>query len=269
MSEERTISHADPVVQAGFTQIPRAVLFDASLSFLARLLYGALKSYAWASEDVWPGQEILADQLGVSSRHLRDAGNELRDHGLITVKRRGGGMTNLYIIQEPRNHSSNQVPKTGTTVPILTGTTVPTKYTKKENVESANTLSTASRGKTERKNDVVWDALATLFGEVTSNGSRGKRNIATAEIKQALKAISLPEDKWANEIIVRSRRYPQLFPGAALTDRALSVHWDQLSSSVPAGLNGEPAPPRFFCPKCGVGKRTEASLTDHVELIHT
>lgn len=95
------VRHASRVSQAGFTLIPNAVLLDARLSIGARLLYGVLKSYAWQSDEVWPGQERVAAELGISVRSFREYGRELVAAGLVRTWRRGRGMTNIYVLLEP------------------------------------------------------------------------------------------------------------------------------------------------------------------------
>lgn len=98
----KTIVHSSAAAQAGFTIIPNVVLLDRRLSLGARMLYGVLKSYAWHHDAVWPGQERVADELGISVRSLREYGRELVDVGLVTIRRRGRGMTNVYSINDPK-----------------------------------------------------------------------------------------------------------------------------------------------------------------------
>lgn len=100
------VQHASSVAQAGFTMIPNAVLLNGNLSLGARMLYGVLKSYAWQSDEVWPGQERLAAELGISVRSFRDYGRELVRAELVRVRRRGRGLTNIYVILEPSANSA-------------------------------------------------------------------------------------------------------------------------------------------------------------------
>lgn len=98
MIEDKTIQFADPAEQEGYVCLPRVVLFNPGLSDGAKLLYAALRGYAWQTEDCWPGQDRLADELGVSGRTVRARMTELVDAGLIDVERRGLNRTNRYLL---------------------------------------------------------------------------------------------------------------------------------------------------------------------------
>ena len=86
----------DPVVQGGFTQVPNFILRDNKISVGAKLAYSMFLSYAWNNELCYPGQEKLAQDMGVGKRSVVTYLQELQKHGLLEVKRRGLGKTNLY-----------------------------------------------------------------------------------------------------------------------------------------------------------------------------
>jgi hypothetical protein len=86
----------DPVVRGGFTQIPNFVLREPTLSLGAKLTYAMFLSYAWNNNFCYPGQEKLAHDMGTTDRSVRTYLNELKDRGLLEVKQRGLGKTNLY-----------------------------------------------------------------------------------------------------------------------------------------------------------------------------
>lgn len=94
-----TVLHSDPATQAGFTIIPNVILRARRLSPGSRLLYGLLKMYAWQAGTAYPGQERLADELGVSARQIRNYQQELEAAGLLRVERRGLTQTNRYWIE--------------------------------------------------------------------------------------------------------------------------------------------------------------------------
>ena len=93
--DARQVVHSDPVEQ-GWIQFPKFVAHDPTLSPEARLLYALLKGYA--RDDTFPGQDGLAELLGVTERQVRYLLSELRDKGLIRIERHGLGQTNRYVI---------------------------------------------------------------------------------------------------------------------------------------------------------------------------
>ena len=116
----------------GFVQLPRAVLFHPNLSDGAKVLFGALLSYAWQDGSCFPGQARLADDLGVTERTIRNRLRELEAAGVLRVKQRGQGRTNVYLLLCPgepeagegsapppdaRNEASAQ---TGNQIPVRT-----------------------------------------------------------------------------------------------------------------------------------------------------
>ena len=115
----KSVEHSDPIAQTGFTVIPNAVLLNPDLSISARLVYGILKSYAWKDEKAWPGQDRLAEELGVTAKTLRGFMHELVDAKLVTVERRGRGLTNLYRVHEPVSEGSESTVQERTVSTVL------------------------------------------------------------------------------------------------------------------------------------------------------
>ena len=88
----------DPVVRGGFTQVPNFILKDPNLSLGAKVTYAMFLSYAWHNDSCFPGQDRLATDMGMSRPRVAQFIGELKAGGLITVKRRGLGKTNIYAI---------------------------------------------------------------------------------------------------------------------------------------------------------------------------
>src|SRR5713101_2673840 len=88
----------DPVARGGFTQVPNFILKSADLSLGAKVTYAMFLSYAWHNESCFPGQEKLAADMGMSRSRVAEFISELSKNGLITIKRRGLGKTNIYTI---------------------------------------------------------------------------------------------------------------------------------------------------------------------------
>src|SRR5665213_3047659 len=86
----------DPITRHGFTQVPNFVLTKKELSVGAKLAYAMLLKYAWGDQACFPGQMKLADDMGAGERSVRTYLKELETGGLLEIKQRGLGMTNLY-----------------------------------------------------------------------------------------------------------------------------------------------------------------------------
>jgi hypothetical protein len=88
----------DPVLQQGFTQVPNMILKDSKLTLGARMTYAMFLSYAWHNDYCFPGQDRLAEDLGMSRSRVTEFVSELEIAGRISIKRRGLGKTNIYTI---------------------------------------------------------------------------------------------------------------------------------------------------------------------------
>jgi len=60
----------------------------------------ALLSYAWGKDRCFPGQETLAHDVGAGKRSVIRYLQELQEVGLLEIKRRGLGLTNVYILKK-------------------------------------------------------------------------------------------------------------------------------------------------------------------------
>src|SRR5690348_3693219 len=96
--EKHTVVVQDAALKSGFVQLPNFILTDKQLSAYAKLSYALLLSYAWQKDSCFPGQERMANDLGVSRQYLSKALKELQDHNYILVERRGLNKTNVYTI---------------------------------------------------------------------------------------------------------------------------------------------------------------------------
>jgi DNA-binding MarR family transcriptional regulator len=56
-------------------------------------------SYAWHNDHCFPGQERLAEDMGMSVSRVNAFIKDLESSGLIEIIRRGQGKTNLYKIK--------------------------------------------------------------------------------------------------------------------------------------------------------------------------
>lgn len=88
----------DPVARGGFTQVPNFILRNPDLSVGAKVVYAMFLSYAWHNESCFPGQERLAQDIGMSRSRVTEFISELSRSGLVTIQRRGQGRTNVYVV---------------------------------------------------------------------------------------------------------------------------------------------------------------------------
>ncbi len=94
---QRTIilEGADALSSKGFTQVPNMVLESKKISPGAKLTYAMLLKYAWQNDYCFPGQERLAEDMGVGKRSVVTYIRELEDQKFIGVKGQGGGKSNI------------------------------------------------------------------------------------------------------------------------------------------------------------------------------
>lgn len=107
-SENGVVWVEDETLRQGFTQIPNVLLRRPDLTVGAKLTYMVLLSYAWQQDSCFPGQLRMAADMGVSDRSVRTYLGELIAKGLLDVRRRGLGLTNLYLLKRiPLNGTGN------------------------------------------------------------------------------------------------------------------------------------------------------------------
>src|ERR1700693_3370849 len=98
IEQNMKLNTADPISRYEFTQLPNFILRNPDLSANAKTVYSLLLSYAWHNDLCFPGQERLAEHMGVNVSTVSRASAELEDCSLIEIQRRGQGKTNFYII---------------------------------------------------------------------------------------------------------------------------------------------------------------------------
>src|SRR6202158_938717 len=86
---------ADAATAMGFTQVPNFLLRSKKLSAGDKMTFAMLLSYAWQNDYCFPGQERLAHDLGLTDRSVRTHLKSLESIGLLAIKRRGQGKTNI------------------------------------------------------------------------------------------------------------------------------------------------------------------------------
>lgn len=92
------IKGGDAFTQSGFTMVPNAILKSDKLSPGAKLCYAMLLSYAWHNDYCFPGQDRLANDIGISRQSVNTQIKEIERKGFIKIKRQGQGRPNIYEI---------------------------------------------------------------------------------------------------------------------------------------------------------------------------
>ena len=90
------------MLRAGFAAFPYLVMKDKHLSMGARLTYAFLLMYAWQEGSCFPGQEKLAEGMGISRAQVQRFLYELRDVAYIAIERRDKRFNNTYTILDKR-----------------------------------------------------------------------------------------------------------------------------------------------------------------------
>ena len=76
--------------------VPNFLLKSSKLSAGDKMAFAMVLSYAWQNDYCFPGQERLAKDLGVTARSVRTNLKALEREGLLVIRRRGQGKTNIY-----------------------------------------------------------------------------------------------------------------------------------------------------------------------------
>lgn len=90
------LRNADAASTRGFTQVPNFLLDSKLVSPGAKLAYALLLRFAWQNDFCFPGQQRLADDMGVTTRSLITYLKELQKIGWVIIERRGQGKSNIY-----------------------------------------------------------------------------------------------------------------------------------------------------------------------------
>jgi len=104
--EEHTIVVEDPVLRKGFTSVPNLLFCLKGLSHGARLTFVLLLKYAWQEKSCFPGVDTLASDLEVERKSVIRYTKELEEYGLVAIRRRGLGKTNVYYINRLRGEDA-------------------------------------------------------------------------------------------------------------------------------------------------------------------
>ena len=98
IEQNMKLNTADPIARYGFTQLPNFILRNPEISVGAKTVYALLLSYAWHNNLCFPGQDRLAEDMGLTRPRVTQLLSELQSFDLIEIERRGQGKTNFYTV---------------------------------------------------------------------------------------------------------------------------------------------------------------------------
>src|SRR5688500_19007009 len=90
------------LLRAGFAAFPYLIMRDKNLSVGARLTYAFLLMYAWQEGSCFPKQASLAEEMGISRRHVQRFLYELERTEYIRISREDRRLNNTYILLDKR-----------------------------------------------------------------------------------------------------------------------------------------------------------------------
>jgi hypothetical protein len=169
-SQEPHVIIEDETLAQGFTQIPNGVLRRSDLQPGAKLTYMVLLSYAWQKNHAYPGQDSLARDMGVSDRSVRTYLDQLVASGLLTIRRRGLGLTNVYILHRIRPENISDQDRKSVSDPELhnfPGKKTQVKKTQRDLSKGPEPERLVSR----RERDVIGQYAADLSHEMRDRAS--------------------------------------------------------------------------------------------------
>jgi DNA-binding transcriptional ArsR family regulator len=88
----------DDLLRAGYTACFNVLLPARAIGPCDKIVLFGVLSFAWQDDAAWPSIEALSARVGLSRRAVLYALAELKRVGLLKVRRRGQGYTNLYQI---------------------------------------------------------------------------------------------------------------------------------------------------------------------------
>jgi hypothetical protein len=247
-----TVRHVNPVTQAGFTQIPNDVMLRTHLSVGARFLYGYLKHLAWRNggTEAESGREQIYSDLGIGrnqvTAYIKElcaepaaAGDTSPDTPrLVIAQRRGLGLTNLYLINDPGECAKHESFLQEATNDVLTPSSQELEL-RSEPAKAVSPVYDPLKGTKIGVRNLPWDALV----EETQADERLEAGRIAAALKKIRSALA---ESWtehdtpegfegyiASEVRERAALYRDRWPNVELTPTALAANWSRVTTPQP------------------------------------
>lgn len=194
----------------------------------ARLVLIALANHANDSHECWPAQRTLAREAGMSPGSVPEQIRKLVDLGELEIVEAGGARRSArYRLTFAQEMSETVESRSGAERSAQSGLSrTVIEPSKRDLLPTVVDLGA-------RRRDDVWDTLAELFGEPTTESNRKLRGRVVRSLKQA--------GATGEQIRLRCAAWPHHFD-ATLTETALEKHWDRLArppARLPAGALGQ------------------------------
>ncbi len=144
-SDANTLRIENEALRRGFTLIPNYILRARGISRDAKMLYSILLSYAWQTDSCFPGYDRLMEDMQCGRPQVAKYIKELKDVGLIEVRRRGQGMTSIYTLKDIRGEEiqkfQNETSRSFDSEPQGVSERNSKKYSVEENPDEENSKS--------------------------------------------------------------------------------------------------------------------------------
>lgn len=207
-----------------------------------------VSSWAWCSRHRTDGCIRASVWLGRGTARAR---TELVDAGLVEALDNGDVLVHDYLEHQRSAEEIAELSLKRAEAGSRGGRARASKQAKRQASARASAKQTASKTQADtetenrelqilgaedgakRRSDPLWDAVMAACGikdsEITKS-ARGGYNRAVADLRSVGATPAM--------VVLRARRWAQMFPGATLTPNALAKHWSQLENG--AGSNSDP-----------------------------
>lgn len=198
-----------------------------------RLVLLVLADHAKADGSAaWPAVATIAHEARLSERQAIRCLGALREAGAIvqtgTTKQ---GCRVYQVVMSGGDILSGE----GVTFTARGGADLSPEPSLQATVLEPSPLAADAAGEEIDKTDHCWEAFAEVFGEVTNEGSRARRNKAVKLVKQSLASAGVVEPAAIREEVRRrARTWQATFERAKMTDTALANGWDLAAHRTPA-----------------------------------
>ena len=210
-----------------FSQIPRNLTRDTTLSLSARVVYDDLMSRADDGDDCFPGIRTIATDIGVSTSTAQKAVNDLEAAGWITVTRMG---KKKHGPEKGQRQSNRYHLHLEPVAEIATPTSRNTRRPRSDNRDVIRTTELDPVNKTQlaaKPRNAGWDFLTdpNAFNLATGTTAQQKRVGRLAnDINSTMDHNEIPDHDRPAVLAAAARSWPQHFQDATLTPDAYAKH---------------------------------------------